>query len=217
MNWLHQIFKTSDEMITFINNSNLFFVVLIVCVGIYTFLKYIKVIKEIGYYTYVIDRFNEVGTPTKEGEEREKWKKVTDKLPKDESLRPAKFLSVLNEVFAEDIAIHLKKANSWFEGLASLGLFGTVWGLLIGAMYTAGKMGNEEALKVLTSSFSTALLTTFVGLFAQLIIRVTTKDVEAENKAEEFQGKMLQVEKLANKKPEILSDAFLKIHDSNNK
>ena len=215
MNWLHQIFTTPESVISFINNSNLFFIVIIICVGIYSFHKYLKVIKEIGYYDYVIDRFNDVGAATNDIKEREKWKKVKDKIKSttNEELRPALFLSKLNEVFAEDIAINLKKANSWFEGLSSLGLFGTVFGLLVGALYTSGDTAD---LSVMVSSFSTALITTFLGLFGQLLIRGTAKDVEAENKAEEFQGKMLQLEKLAIKKPEILSNTSLDREDEQN-
>ena len=181
---------------------------MIISVGIYSFHKYRRVIKEIEDYNYVISRFNNVGAETNNDNERKKWEAVRDKIKSttDEELRPALFLSNLNEIFAKGIALNLKKANSWFEGLSSLGLFGTVWGLLIGAMYTTA---DNNGLAIMISSFSTALLTTFLGLLAQIIIRVTAKDVEAENKVEEFQGKMLQLEKLAIKKPEILSNKFL--------
>lgn len=208
MNWIHKIFTTPEAVISFINTSNIIFIILIIVVGWLTYKKYCRVIDEIGEYNYVIERFNSIGAETKNDNEREKWKSIKEKInnQKDESKRPALILSNLNEVFSKKIALNLKKANSWFEGLSSLGLFGTVFGLLLGALYTTA---DNSGLTVMVSSFSTALITTFLGLLAQLLIKVTTKDVEAENEAEEIQGKFLQIEKLAFKDPSILSNNFL--------
>lgn len=207
MNWIHKFFTTPEAVISFINTSNIIFIILIIGVGIYTYLKYYKVIEEIDEYDYVITRFNKIGAETKNNNERKKWEVVKEKIKNvDYDKRPASILSKLNEVFSEKIALELKKANSWFEGLSSLGLFGTVFGLLLGTLYTTA---DNSGLKVMVSSFSTALITTFFGLLAQLLIRITTEDVKAENKAEEMQGKFLQIEKLAFQDPNILSNNFL--------
>lgn len=208
------LFSSPEEVKNFIEFSNWVFVILIIYVGIKTLAKYEEISKLVGYFNEIYKGFNDIsgrdlkqyGVDTKFIDKY--WDNGIRKDLKDidnVEQRPINFQTILNKNFSI-VALELKKANSYFEGLASLGLFGTVFGLLAGALYTSGETTD---LTIMISSFSTALITTFLGLLCQLIIRFTRSDVIAENEVEEFQGKILQLVELAKEKPEKLSNEFL--------
>lgn len=206
----------SAESIIFIKCSNWVFVLLIIYVGFRTYKEYNGVSHLVDKFVkYIYNGFNsdfpaaikdedfenQYWEGTEHEDKCEKRKGIKTELTiKPEELRVISFQTILNENFSP-VALKLKKANSYFEGLASLGLFGTVFGLLVGA--------SSSNIDVLMSSFSTALVTTFLGLLCQLIIRFTRVDVIAENKVEDFQVKIIQLVELAKEKPERLYDDFL--------
>ena len=213
---LKSIFTTPEQVNNFIEFSNLVFILFIIYVGIKTWAKYEEISTLVSYFDDIYLGFNNDFGRDLENKSngvdikfvKKYWEDgIKSDLTKSNKIedRSINFQTILNKHFA-NVALELKKANSYFEGLASLGLFGTVFGLLIGALYTSG---DVKDLSIMISSFSTALITTFLGLFCQLIIRFTRVDVIAENEVEEFQGKILQLAELAKEKPDILSNEFL--------
>ena len=215
---LKSIFTTTEQVNYFIEFSNMVFIIIIIYIGIKTYNEYKDISKLVGKFVQYIydDGFNsdspkgfsddDFKVRYWDGRSAEKvygrsrgiFTELNNKKAKD--LRVISFQNILNEAFSP-VVLKLKKANSYFEGLASLGLFGTVFGLLVGAL--------SSNIEVLMSSFSTALVTTFLGLLCQLIIRFTRVDVIAENEVEDFQVKIIQLVELVKKKPEKLDDNFL--------
>ncbi len=220
-----EICMNSAESIIFIKCSNWVFVLLIIYVGYKTYKEYkdisnlvskfVQYIYDDGFNSDSPKGFSDDDFKVRYWSGRELKKEYgrsrgifTELKSLTKELRVISFQNILNEAFSP-VALKLKKANSYFEGLASLGLFGTVFGLLVGA--------SSSNIDVLMSSFSTALATTFLGLLCQLIIRFTRVDVIAENEVEDFQEKIIQLVELVKKKPEKLDDDFLKKFNNSNK